>query len=133
MTARRLDLVFDPTPLAVVRLPADSPLPAWADLAAPFASVTRTRDELSIVVPADRVPADGSARVEGPFVSFRVRGQLDFVQVGVLAALAGPLAAAGVSIFALATFDTDYVLVPAGALAAARAALTAAGHRIEAA
>jgi uncharacterized protein len=128
--ARTLDLVFDPAPLAIVRLAPDAPLPAWAQLDAPFASVTRTPDELSIVVPAARVPA-GEARVEGPFVSFRVRGLLDFEQVGVLAALAGPLAAAGIPIFALATFDTDWVLVPAGAAQRAADALRAAGHALE--
>jgi hypothetical protein len=126
-----LDLVFEATPLAVVRLAADAPLPAWVRLDAPFASVTRTRDELSIVVPAEQAAAAGpAARVEGPFVAFRVRGVLDFAQVGVIEALAGPLAAAGIPIFVLATFDTDRVLVAAAAAGAARAALEAAGHRV---
>ena len=123
------DLVFDPTPLAVSRLPADAPEPAWAHAPGRFVTVTRTADELSITCEARLVPA--GVRSEGPFVSFRVRGALDFGQVGVIAGLAGPLAAAGIPIFVVATFDTDYVLVPVAHATAARAALEAAGHRVE--
>ncbi len=128
---RRLELVLEPAALAVVRLPADAPVPAWAGLDAPTSaaavSVTRTAFELSIVAPAERFPPD--ARAEGPFRACRVRGALDFAQVGVIAALAAPLAAAGIPIFVLSTFDTDVLLVPADRIAAAVGALEAAGHR----
>jgi hypothetical protein len=126
--AHRLDLVHDPAPLAVARLAADAPVPAWAAGASGFSTVTRTPDELSLVVPFDAVPPAVSA--EGPFVSFRVAGKLEFGLVGVLAALADPLAAAGIPIFAVSTFDTDWILVAADRAAAAGAALEAAGHRI---
>lgn len=66
------------------------------------------------------------ARAESGWRAFRVAGTLDFALTGVLAALATPLAAAGVSIFAVSTFDTDYVLVKD--LPKARKALEAAGH-----
>ena len=129
---RTLELVLEPAPLAVVRLPADAPVPAWADLdattTAAAVSVTRTAFELSIVVPADRVPPE--ARAEGPFRAFRIPGTLDFVQVGVIAALAAPLAKAGIPIFVLSTFDTDVLLVPADRLESAVGALEAAGHRL---
>ncbi len=59
-----------------------------------------------------------------------MRGPLAFELTGVLASLASPLAAAGVPIFALSTFDTDYLLIPGDALEQALGALDAAGHRL---
>jgi uncharacterized protein len=123
-----LDLVLDSTPLAVARLAADAPVPAWAD-GPGFVTVTRTGDELSIVAPAARVPP--GVRAEGPFVGFRVRGRLDFGLVGIVASLATPLAAAGVPIFVVSTFDTDYVLVTADRAGDATAVLNSAGHRVD--
>jgi hypothetical protein len=90
--------------------------------------VIRTAAEVTVVC-AD-VP-DG-VRAERGWRALAVEGPLDLALTGVLASLAGPLADAGVPIFALATFDTDYVLVLATAADAARAALEAAGHRIDA-
>lgn len=75
-----------------------------------FWSVTRTGDEVS-VVSARALP---DARVEGPWVIFRVAGTLDFTLTGVLHRLVGPLAEADISIFAISTFDTDYILVRTG-------------------
>jgi len=124
--------------LAVCRLPGGDELPEWAAaaLAAPqsgLAAVTRTVKELSLVVAEDLVVAREAApelRVETGFRALEVAGPLDFSVVGVLAALTAPLAEAGVSLFAVSTFDTDYLLVRESDLAAATAALTAAGHRI---
>ena len=116
-----------PEPLAIVRLPAGSAHPAWATGEA-LLSITRTRDELSIVCDGARVPGDVAA--EPGWRALAVEGPLDFGLTGVLASIAAPLAAAGVSIFALSTYDTDYVLVRSGALAGAREALTRAGHSV---
>ena len=66
---------------------------------------------------------------EGGWRALRVAGTLEFSLTGILASLAAPLAEARISLFALSTHDTDYVLVKADTLAAAVAALTAAGHR----
>ena len=115
---------------AVVRLEPFDAIPAWAT-DAPIFSVTRTPDELSIVCAASHVPA-GVTAARG-WRCLRVAGTLDFSLTGILASIAGPLANAGVSIFAISTYDTDYVLVPEHALAAAIAALTAAGHEVNAA
>ncbi|MFV3127324.1 ACT domain-containing protein [Niveispirillum sp. KHB5.9] len=113
--------------LAVCRLTPDAPLPAWA--AGPgFASITRTQEELSIVVRQDRVPGDVVA-VQG-WRALKVQGPLDFALTGILAALTAPLADAGISLFAIATYDTDYVLVKEETLEAAITVLTAAGHRL---
>lgn len=117
-----------PERFAVVRLAADAALPKWAQGAGALVSVTRTADELSIVCPEAAVPSDLPA--QRGFRGLRVRGPLAFSAVGVLASLAGPLAAAGVSLFALSTYDTDYLLVRAADLERAVAALAGAGHAL---
>ncbi len=125
-----LTLAVLPGRLAVCRLGPDEPVPAWAgDDAGPIVSITRTADELSIVCAEERVPAD--VRAQRGFRCLTVRGPLDFDALGILAALAAPLAAAGVSILAISTYDTDLLLVRAADLERAVAALTAAGHRVE--
>ena len=123
---RGLDLDLLPPTLAVCRLLADAPTPEWA--AGELCSVTRTSEELSVVCAEDRVPPD--VRHEGGWRCFAVRGPLAFELTGVLASLAAPLAKAGVPIFALSTFDTDYLLVPGERLEQAITALAAAGHRL---
>lgn len=94
--------------LAVCRLPPGADVPPWA-VAASFFSVTRTAEEMSVVCPAGAVPEGVPS--EGPFRALKVRGPLDFGLTGVLAALTAPLARAGVPVFALSTFDTDYLLI----------------------
>ena len=114
---------------AVARLAADAPVPAWAAAPAPFASVTRTSAELSIVAPAAAVPA--GVRAEGGWTVLRLQGPFAFDQTGILASIATPLAEAGIGLFALSTFDTDYVLVKTAHRSAALAALRAAGHLLK--
>jgi uncharacterized protein len=114
--------------LAVARLGATDPIPAWA-AQGNFSSVTRTAEELSVVCAAEIIPA--SVQAERGWRCFRVAGRLDFSQTGVLASIAGPLAAAKVSIFAVSTYDTDYVLVRDHAMTAAIECLSAAGHEVE--
>jgi uncharacterized protein len=108
-------------------------VPEWAtagagDGEAPLVAVVRTAAELSIVCPDGAVP-DG-VRAERGWRALVVDGPLDMVMTGVLAALALPLADAGVPILAIATYDTDYVLVRVERLADAVGALRAAGHRV---
>ncbi|MDB5074082.1 MAG: hypothetical protein JWO42_261 [Chloroflexi bacterium] len=118
-----LDDVF-----AISRLAADAPVPSWA-LEGSFSSVTRTHNELSIVcllsVVPDNVLAERGWRclkVEGPF-------PLDSA-VGVMAAFAAPLAEAGMSIFVIDTYDTDYLFVDQNRLTQAIDVLTRNGHQI---
>ena len=115
-----------PTPLAICRLSADAELPAW--IAGDFQGITRTPDELSIVCDAEEVPEEVQA--ERGWRCLRVAGTLEFHLTGILASLASPLARAGISIFALSTFDTDYLLVKEDALEPATRALKAEGHKI---
>jgi hypothetical protein len=107
---------------AVCRLDADGVAPAA------FFSVTRTADELSVVC-AEEVAPEG-AKCERGWRILQVAGPLEFSLTGVLAAIAMPLAKSGVSIFAISTFDTDYVLVKEEALERAVEALRGAGHRV---
>jgi hypothetical protein len=116
-----LDLL--PGEYAIARLPAGSEIPAWAQ-GGDLLSITRTPHELSIVcvgIPED-VPCVRNWRC------LKVRGPLDFSLTGILASLATPLAAAGVAIFAVSTFDTDHILILESSLPHAIAALTKAGH-----
>ena len=113
--------------LAVCRLEAGSEIPPWAT-GAPFFCVTRTPDELSIVCPEACVPA-GITREPG-WRAFKVEGPLDFGLVGVLSSVAAPLAESEVGILAIATYDTDYVLVQASQLDIAVAALRERGHEV---
>ena len=115
--------------LAVCRLEASSRVPAWVDRAGDFVSFTRTSDELSIVCDMDVVPR--GVPMEGPWRAFKVQGPLVMTLIGVVAALANPLADAGISIFAISTYDTDYVLVHEPDLDAAIEALVGAGHTVQ--
>lgn len=121
----RLDVT--PGRLAICRLPPHTDVPDWAQ-SGTFVSVTRTRDELSIVTADDAVPTD--IRAERGWRALAVRGPLDFALTGVLSSLAQPLADAGVSIVAISTYDTDWILVRDDDLHTTVNALQAAGHTV---
>jgi uncharacterized protein len=122
-----VNLTILPDELGVARLEPNERIPAWATQGA-VSSVTRTADELSIVCDVGAIPE--GVRAERGWRCLQVAGPLDFSLTGILASLAGPLAAAGVSIFAISTFDTDYILVRSGALDQAVDCLERAGHAI---
>jgi hypothetical protein len=120
-----LDLLADE--LAVCRLPVDAAIPNWA-WSGELTSITSSDDELSVVCAADPVPDD--VQHASGWRAFRVHGPLDFGLVGILAGLSRALADAGISIFAISTYDTDYLLVRNEQLGAAVEALTAAGYAV---
>jgi uncharacterized protein len=126
--AAGLDLRVLPGALAVTRLEAGAPAPDWASAPAALRAVVRTEAEVSVVCDDGAVPP--GVRAERGFRALAVAGPLDFGLTGVLAALAAPLAEAGVSIFAVSTYDTDHLLVRGERLEDALAALRAAGHRV---
>jgi len=117
--------------LAVCKLPAQDPIPQWAlEAAAPsLLSITRTPDELSIVCSEAQVPS-GLADVERSWGCLKVEGPLDFALTGILSSLAAPLADAQISIFAISTFDTDYLMVKQDKLDQAIQILSRKGHLI---
>jgi hypothetical protein len=106
--------------------------PAGAELgwlgAASWSAVMRTRDELTVV--CDLPEAAGASATTGPYRAFKVDAVLDHDVIGVLAGIAGPLAEAGISIFSVSTFDTDYTLVPEDRLAEAIDALQLAAYPV---
>lgn len=93
---------------AIARLGPSDAVPDWAG-ASTFASVTRTAEELSIVCPESAVP-DG-VRAERGWAMLKLAGPFPFDATGILESVLAPLARAGVSVFAVSTFDTDYILV----------------------
>ncbi len=117
-----------PERTAIVRLGPQARVPDWATGPAGLSSVTRTPGELSLVVPEAAVP-EGLVAQRG-WVALRVDGPLDLSLVGILAELAVPLADAGVSIFAVSTYDTDYILVKDDTLQRAVDALEQRGHEV---
>jgi len=119
---RRLRLRLLGDRLAVCRLAPDVALPSWLAWRGDLVSVTRTGQELSIVCPEGIVPAGITA--ERDWRAFEVEGPLDFALTGILAGLAAPLAEEGISIFAISTYDTDYILVRAADLQQAQAVLS---------
>lgn len=120
-----LDVI--PGSYAICRWGPGDALPPWV-MQGEFFSVTRTPAELSAVCDAAAVPP--GVKAEGPWLALAVRGPLDFNVTGVLAGLATPLASAGISIFAVSTYDTDYVLVRSHDLDRAVRALREAGHNV---
>ena len=111
---------------AVCRLDGDAAIPAWAT-AGGFFSITRIAEELSIACLQSAVP-DG-IRCEKDWRCFQLAGPIPFTTVGVLASLVLPLTEASISVFAVSTFDTDYVLVKATDLSRAIDALREKGIR----
>ena len=120
----RLDLY--PGRYAVWRLPPGSPIPDLPRAPGQIIAVAATDADVSVVGPEGLAPT--ACPVEAGFRVLGVRGPLEFSLVGVIASLAEPLAAAGVSIFVLSTFETDYVLVQESDLETAMAALRSHGH-----
>jgi hypothetical protein len=132
MTPLRLQVLAER--FAVCRLPPDSPIPPRPQ-ACGLWSATLTGNELSLVLPEAMLPetaAPPGVPTERGWRALEVAGPLDFALTGIMASLSGPLAAAGISLFVVSTYDTDYVLVRDHDLERAREALEAAGHQVEA-
>ncbi len=123
LVLRLLDDTF-----SVCRLSPDAALPSWADGKELFAFI-RTQDELSLVCKTGCVPQ--GIRAEHDFCAIKVKGPLDFSLTGILVSIAIPLADAGISIFTLSTYDTDYILIRQKKLAHVIEALKRAGHRLD--
>ena len=104
-----LHLMRHAVEVGFARLPAGEE-PAWDWRTGPLASITYTDSETSIVCAYESVPL--GTKVQGPLVAFEIAGPLDFTMVGVLSGLLEPLARQGISILALSTYDTDWILVP---------------------
>lgn len=126
--AHSLSLRVIQATLAIVRLPPGSDLPWWAEESGEFLSLVRTPDETSVVCDARLVPE--SVRAERGYRGLRVEGTVPFEATGLLASLAVPLANAGVPIFVVSTYETDYVFVRDVVLEQAIDVLRGAGHSV---
>ena len=127
---KRLGIDVQPGDYAVAKLDPGAAVPAGllGSAGQGLVSVTRTPTELSVICPAASAPE--GAQVEAGWRLLTVRGPLAFTLTGIIAALANELAAAGVALFTLSTFDTDHVLVKSADLSRAVDTLRAAGHEV---
>ena len=108
MAQLKFSLSILPEKLGICHFAERGPIPVWAqDIN--FCSITRTKTELSIVCPQEEIP--GGVLVEKDWRAFRLDGDFGLESVGVIAALAKPLADAGISIFNVSTYETNYVMV----------------------
>lgn len=118
--------ILDPT-FSVVKLHQTEALPLWA-LNCNVFSIVRTDEELSIVCPSECLPSDKVLEVENDWKCIKVEGILDFSLTGILSSLANPLAENQISIFAISTFNTDYILVKGHSIEKTRVVLEKEGH-----
>jgi hypothetical protein len=112
---------------AVLRFAPDADIPAWATYGE-FFSVTRSKDELSVVCGLENLPE--GERAEKEWRVLKVGGPFSFDEIGVLASLVQPLAKEQVSVFVISTFDTDYLLIQSSRLQMAIQTLRDAGHHV---
>ena len=125
---KKLNLSLLPPRYAVCQLHPDKHIPYWA-LLGDFVSLTRTPEELSIVCQQDNVPENVEA--ERGWRCVQVQGAFDFSISGVNASLAVPLANAEISVLAIATYATDYLLIKEENIERALLVLEQAGHSID--
>jgi hypothetical protein len=111
----------------IIRQDSNSPVPGWA-MKGEFVSITRTADELSIVCPADHIPKEFSTVPR--WNCLKLKGPFPFTQTGVLLGFIEPLSSNAVPIFAISTYDTDYILIPQEHIDRALILLREAGHEL---
>lgn len=124
----KLTLSILPETLVICQMDKDARIPDWL-LASTFYSITKTAEELSVVCPQTNVP-EGIKKDEG-WRCLKVEGPLDFSAAGILASLTMPLAKEGISVFAMSTYNTDYLLVKERHLEKAVQILAQNEHRIQ--
>ena len=108
MPNKKLTLSILPEKLGICHFDEKSPIPEWAKSIS-FCSITRTKDELSVVCPQSKIPA--GVMFEKNRRAFKVEGPLGFSLTGIVSSLSAPLAKAKISIFYISTYETDYLLV----------------------
>ena len=123
MKLKILDSTF-----SVVKIPPSERIPMWA-LNSDVFSITRTDEELSIVCPSECLPINEQINeLENDWKCIKVEGILEFSLTGILSSLANPLAKNKISIFAISTFNTDYLLIKSHSIDKARNVLENEGH-----
>ena len=115
------------SPYAIVRLAPDAAVPDWVTKGE-FTSISRTTEELSVVCPIKNLPDD--VRSSQRWICLKLEGPFSFSQTGVLLSFIEPLSLKGIPIFAISTYDTDYVLIQEEWAGATLDALQQAGHEL---
>lgn len=123
----KLTLTILPQQLGICRLAPGENIPTWI-WESNFFSISKTVDELSIVCPVNLIPEDILCNKD--WHALKVEGPLDFSLIGILSDLSTLLANEGISIFAISTFDTDYILVKTEHLNKAVNSLIGHGHTV---
>jgi len=123
MEIKKLTLSILPEKFGICYFDKKSPLPDWAKGESSFTSITRTSDELSIILPQEKIP--GGVIFEKDWRAFKVRGPLGFVLTGIVSSLSKPLADAKISILYVSTYETDYLFVEEKNLKKAKKILSA--------
>lgn len=129
MNGKKLTFAVVPVLLGICRLKPGQPIPPWAQQGE-FFSITKTSEEISIICPEKAIPAE-DVLCERGWRALKITGILDFSLVGILSAISTALAQAGISIFAVSTYNTDYILIKARELEAALQTLGNDGHEVE--
>lgn len=122
------DLMVHTERFSVCRLSPEAPLPAWVNQPV-FWSATRTSDELSVVLPEKSAPQN--IPVENGWRMIQIQGPIDFGLTGILSGILNPLAEAKIGIFAISTYDTDYILIKEDQFSAALETLQNVGYKIK--
>lgn len=108
MLHTQLTLIRMSDNLSICRLSVDENIPSWA-ISSAFFSITKTADEISLVVQQDIMPE--GIKAERDYRALKIKGPLDFGLTGILSSLLAPLAQAHIPVFVISTYDTDYILV----------------------
>jgi len=114
-------------PYAIVRLAPDADVPDWATKGE-FTSITRSADELSIVCATEKLPNDVHSLHR--WICLKLQGPFSFSMTGILLSIIEPLSSQGIPIFAISTYDTDYVLIQEEFAAVTLDTLQRAGHEL---
>jgi hypothetical protein len=109
MPNKKLTLSVLPEKLGICHFDENSPIPSWATEGSSYFTITKTKDELSVVCPQEKIP--GGVLAEKDWRAFKVEGPLGFTLTGIVSVLSSPLAQAEISIFYISTYETDYILV----------------------
>ena len=103
--------LLDQQNYTIMKFPIHTEIPSSFHKINAFKSITYTEDECSIIVPSDKLETDQALSIDSDWFIIQIVGELDFSLVGILTQLANPLAENQISIFALSTYNTDYLLI----------------------
>jgi hypothetical protein len=127
MKQRQLQLSLLKDKYGICTLPNTAPIPDWA-LTQSLASITRTEKELTIVCRLEILPSQYQSGLN--WRCFKIDGSFDLNQIGVISSISSPLADAGISIYVISTYDTDYFLIKEQNLEKTISVLSNSGHYI---